>query len=257
LADQRAKISRVSDKPIDLLDVYSRLRRAQGVQNWWPGTTSFEVVVGCILTQNTNWVNVRKAIAALSREGLMCPDLILDTNIDVLTELTRPAGFCTQKPFRLKTISHWWKSYFGNNSMPLTGVIESRWGEVAGLIRIPSPPLIERDIEDLRLELDALSGVGPETADAIILYAVGLPSFVVDAYTRRVFSRLGIVSENVGYEELRSLFQPSLPKDVALFNDFHAQITTLAKTHCLKTPICKGCPLSSICEHSITLLRDS
>jgi len=114
-------------------------------------------------------------------------------------------------------------------------------------MRVPSAPLVNRTIDVVRAELMGLKGVGPETADAILLYALGLPSYVVDAYTRRIFSRLGFVEVNISYEDLRALFLSNLPQDLKLFNDYHAQITTLAKNHCLKTPRCVSCPLREIC----------
>ncbi len=230
-----------------LLDIYRRLRTSQGLQHWWPGESSFEVVIGCILTQNTNWGNVEKAITNLKLADALLPSKILAIPIDHLIELIRPTGFHTQKPVRLKSISRWWLDIWGDDVRPLAHENETEWGSDHGSLRIPSPPLTPRELGELRAELLATRGIGPETADSIILYALGLPAFVVDAYTRRIFSRLGLVKETCRYDELQSLFQSNLPQSLHLFFDYHAQLIALAKNNCRKTPVCKGCPLDEVC----------
>ncbi len=234
-----------------MLQIYQRLRRHQGLQCWWPGESSYEVVVGCILTQNTNWGNVGKSIANLKAVDLLHPAKILDIPLDWLIELIRPTGFPTQKPLRLKAISQWWLGAIGDDVKPLAYFAEADWGSDTGTLRIPYPPLTTRNLNDVRNELLAIKGVGPETADAILLYALGLPTFVVDAYTNRVFSRVGLVTASIAYEELRHLFQSILPVYVPLYSDYHAQITTLAKNHCLSKPRCRGCPLGEICQTNL------
>jgi endonuclease-3 related protein len=209
-------------KTISLLDIYGRLFSAFGPQFWWPARTPFEVMVGAILTQNTNWGNVEKAIANLKTEDVLTPRRINDITLLRLSRLIRPSGFYNQKARRLKAFSRF--------------LIDRYGGSIAKLRR--------EETAKLREELLALDGIGPETADSILLYALGKPAFVVDAYTRRIFSRHGFLSEKRGYEDWQKLFTDNLPRDVSLYNEYHALIVRLAKTFCRVKPVCGGCPLN-------------
>jgi endonuclease-3 related protein len=197
---------------------FDALLRAYGPQRWWPAESPFEVMVGAILTQNTAWTNVEKTIASLRRRGWLDPHAIDALPASRLGPAIRSSGTWRLKARRLKTLVRWFVS---------------RGADVALL----------RDLPDLRDELLALDGVGPETADAILLYAVGRPNFVIDAYTRRVLSRHGLAPSDATYDELQRLFESTLPRDAALFNEFHALIVRAGKRHCRATALCAGCPL--------------
>lgn len=207
-----------------LLRIYRCLHAAQGPQDWWPGDGPFEVVVGAVLTQNTAWKNVEKALANLRRAGLLEPARLLETKRARLRRLLRPAGYFRVKERRLRSVVQWWAG---------------RGADARALRRLPLAPLRE--------DLLAVHGVGPETADSILLYAVGHPAFVVDAYTRRVFRRLGLVPAHWGYEQARAFFERHLPRDPDLWNDYHAQIVRLGNTRCRPKPLCAGCPLAWTC----------
>ncbi len=206
----------------ELTDIYDKLFAVYGEQHWWPAKTPFEMMTGAILTQNTAWSNVEKAIVNFG--GRLSPEFILDAPSEKLVEIIRPSGFFNQKSVRLKTLSTWFSGY----------------GFDIERVRICEPELIRR-------ELLSLSGVGRETADSIMLYALHHPYFVIDAYTRRIFSRLGFsISED--YDEIREMFESSLPHDEKLYGEYHALIVRLAKLHCKKQPCCDGCPLRERCE---------
>lgn len=207
-----------------LLGIFHKLGDAYGSQHWWPARTPFEVMVGAILTQNTNWGNVERAIANLRAADVLTPQRINVTTLIRLRRLIRPSGFYNQKARRLKAFSRFLVDRYG--------------GSIAKMRR--------EETAKLRGELLALDGIGPETADSILLYALGKPSFVIDAYTRRVFSRHGYLSEKHGYHEWQRLFADNLPRDVKLHNEYHALIVKLAKTHCRKRPECGGCPLKGV-----------
>jgi endonuclease III related protein len=192
-----------------------------GPLNWWPGDTPFEVMVGAILTQNTNWKNVERAISNLKREKLIDPKRLYDLDPETLAELIRPAGF-----FRLKTER-------------LRNYLEYYISKYKGRAEL----MAERPLEELRSELLSVKGIGPETADSILLYALDKPIFVIDAYTKRILSRHGLCAEDDGYDELQELFMDSLPGDVAMFNEYHGQIVQTAKQFCRKKPLCDECPL--------------
>lgn len=206
------------------MNLFDTLYARYGSLNWWPADTPFEVCIGAILTQNTNWLNVEKAIANLKSEGLLSAEAIHETGHERLAELIRPSGFFNIKSARLKGFTSWLFDRFGS----LDAMFEGDW-------------------QALRPELLAVPGIGPETCDSILLYAGNKPSFVVDAYARRLFSRLGLVSEADDYHRVRSLFMELLPPDVQLFNDYHALIVEHCKRHCRKRPACDGCPLSPCC----------
>jgi len=208
-----------------LLDVYHSLYAAYGPQGWWPGGSPFEVVVGAILTQAAAWTNVEKAIANLKAAGVLSPGGILETPVDDLARLVYPAGYHNAKARKLKAF--------------VEMLFERHGGELDRLFALP--------LAELRRELLATHGVGPETADAIALYAAKQPCFVVDAYTRRVFGRLGLAPARDDYGSWQRLFEDALPPDVALFNEYHALIDRHAKTLCRKQPLCAQCFLRAIC----------
>jgi endonuclease III related protein len=208
-----------------LLQIFDILFQRYGPLAWWPAETPFEVCVGAILTQNTNWGNVEKAIVNLKREGLLSPEALRDVPVARLAEVIRPAGYYNVKSARLKEFIAWLFERYGGS---LARVFAGDWRE-------------------LREELLKVKGIGRETADSILLYAGGKPSFVVDAYTKRLFASLGVIPENAGYEEVRALFMLHLPADAALFNEYHALIVQHGKEHCRKKPRCPGCDLHLLC----------
>ncbi len=208
---------------MDLRELYERLLRAYGPQNWWPAETPFEVVVGAILTQNTAWRNVERAIENLKRAGILTPEDLLATSPDVLRELIRPAGFYNQKVERLRSVCRL--------------IVEH-----GGLEKLFSLPLGE-----LRRTLLSVKGIGPETADAIILYAANKPTFVVDRYTHRLFTRLGIWKGPYNYEKLKAFVESQIPPQVDVYKEFHALIDEHSKRVCRKRPLCHACPLHDAC----------
>ncbi len=204
-----------------LIEIYGLLLDRYGHLHWWPAETPFEVCVGAILTQNTNWGNVEKAIANLKREGLLSAEALKDLPVARLAEVIKPAGFFNVKSVRLKEFISWlFRRYDGS----LERMFAGEW-------------------RTLREELLTVKGIGPETCDSILLYAGAKPSFVVDAYTRRLLTSLGLITGKEGYEDIRALFMENLPPDVALFNEYHALIVQHAKEHCRKKPSCAGCTL--------------
>jgi endonuclease III related protein len=216
-------------REILLMEVFEALFKRYGALNWWPAETPFEVCVGAILTQNTNWVNVEKAVVNLKRAGVLSAEALHEMEKERLAELIRPSGFFNVKSDRLKEFVGWMLDRYGS----LDAMFNGEW-------------------QPLREELLAVRGIGRETCDSILLYAGDKPSFVVDAYTRRLFSRLGLVGESAGYEELRALFMNALPHDRALFNEYHALIVEHCKRHCRKKPLCEGCPLKGLCLNRLS-----
>lgn len=210
---------------MDLRVVYERLLAHMGEQKWWPARTRFEVVVGAILTQNTNWKNVGSAIGRLDSKGFLEPKSLNGASDADIADAIRPAGYYNQKLKKLRIFLDYFAGY--GYDMDALG---------------------KKDLNEIRSELLSLWGIGPETADAILLYALDKPVFVMDAYTRRVFSRLGIVPSDISYEQLRGLFESQLPKDPALFKEYHALIDELAKRYCKTIPLCGSCPVFEICE---------
>lgn len=213
-----------SSKSSFLLEIYHRLYAHFGPSHWWPGEGPLEIMVGAILTQNTAWTNVEKAIRRLKAEGALTAPALDQTDEAVLAEWIRPAGYYRVKAQRLKAFFRFF--------------LEQYQGQVEVMRRRP--------LEILRKELLSVKGIGPETADSILLYALELPSFVVDAYTHRIFSRHRLIPEEIGYEELRAFFMDRLPEDPALYNEYHALLVRLGKTFCKKTrPHCSDCPLDN------------
>ena len=200
--------------------LYHALLDAFGPRHWWPGATPFEVMVGAVLTQNTAWTNVEKAIAALKRAGLLDAERLDAAPEGRVAELIRPSGYFNVKAKRLKSLVRWFAGR-------LDGRVEAADG-------IPT--------DALRRELLAVHGVGEETADSILLYAFEPPVFVVDAYTRRAFSRHGAFEADASYGEMQRFFQDRLAPNVALYNEYHALIVYLGKDYCRPSPRCGDCP---------------
>jgi endonuclease-3 related protein len=213
---------------MDVAVIYQKLLGHFGPQGWWPVKHSFrpkqfEICVGAVLTQNTNWGNVEKALTLLQKSGLTSPENISGTDTGKLEEAVRPSGFYRQKAERLKLFSEFMMSFggFDNFAEKVT-----------------------------RGQLLELKGLGPETADSVLLYALGRPVFVIDAYTRRVFTRLGFAGKR-SYEEWRGFFEYNVPKDADVYREFHALVVELAKTCCRKKPLCSECPLSDGCARKV------
>lgn len=209
-----------------LQQLCDRLAAHFGPLHWWPAQSPFEVVIGAILTQNTAWRNVEYAIANLRQAQALSPTALRQLEEAQLQQLIRPAGFFRQKAERLQLfVAHLFAAHHGELSRLLSG-----------------------ELDAVRRELLALKGVGPETADSILLYAGGRPSFVIDAYTRRLFTRLGLLQGKESYEQIRALFMAHLPPDPDLFNEYHALIVETCKTFCRKrAPLCPACPLLADC----------
>jgi endonuclease-3 related protein len=206
-----------------LINAYDRLYSQFGPQKWWPGDTPFEIMVGAILTQNTNWKNVEKAIANLKRDGLLSARKLLDISPARLASLIRPAGYFRVKTKRLRNFLNYFCDGHGGKIASL------RSGETA----------------TLRENLLSVNGIGPETADSILLYALDKPVFVIDAYTMRILSRHDLVPEETTYDEMQELFMDNLPRKAKLFNEYHALFVKCGKDFCRnKTPLCKECPLN-------------
>ena len=224
---------------------YRRLLRAYGPQGWWPVTPRgghrpcyrpgfsgklserqrLEVCVGAILTQNTNWGNVEKAMSRLHEAGIRDLSGLLTVSQPRLAGLIRSSGYFRQKAKKLKAFARHLTERGGKVSAWLSGELEPRRAELLGLF-----------------------GIGPETADSILLYAAGRPSFVIDAYTLRIGKRLGWFKGH-SYHQARSYLTRRLPKDAELYNEFHALLVCFAKVRCRKTPLCSGCPLQEVCRH--------
>jgi endonuclease-3 related protein len=203
-----------------LLGLYDALLGRFGAQGWWPARTPFEVAVGAILAQNTSWRNVERALANLKARRLLTPPRLAALPAGALARLIRPSGYFRVKARRLRAFLRY---LAGRGS----------------LRRLRGFPL-----EALREELLEVPGIGPETADSILLYALDRPVFVVDAYTRRILSRHRLVPRGIGYEALRAFFERHLPRDPRLFNEYHALLVAVAKAHCGSRPRCEGCPLA-------------
>jgi endonuclease III related protein len=213
-----------------LLEIYRLLFERFGPQHWWPGETQFEVIIGAILTQNTNWSNVKKAITNLKTANHLTPEKLYHLDILKLAELIRPAGYYNIKVKRLKNFLDW---FFDNYK-----------GQLENLDKI--------NTDRLREELLAIKGIGPETADSILLYAFNRPIFVVDTYTARVIVRHHLIEPDTDYKQLQYLFQSNLPEDVKLFNEYHALLVQLGKDFCKPKARCAGCPLENI-PHAINI----
>ncbi len=208
-----------------LMAVYRALYEAFGPQHWWPGDTPFEVIVGAVLTQNTAWGNVEKAIVQLKRDGLLTPSRLERVPVQRLAAAIRPSGYFNVKARRLKHLLRFVRTTYGGSLKRM----------------------FEDDPADLRSSLLGVNGIGPETADSILLYAGGIPLFVVDAYTKRVFGRHGFVDAGADYAEVQRLFMEHLPRKRPLYNEYHALIVKTGKEYCRKSkPACSNCPLGPL-----------
>lgn len=211
--------------PASLRTYYDALFAAHGPQHWWPGRTAFEIIVGAILTQNTSWSNVEIAMRNLRRGKLLTSRAIERVSFARLAQLIRSSGYFRQKAKKLKCFVRFVRSEYG--------------GSLNRMFRAPT--------EALREKLLGVHGIGPETADAILLYAGKHPVFVVDAYTRRMLERHGLAARSQSYEEIRQLFERGFPRDAPLYNEFHALIVRNGKEYCrTSNPRCSECPLHSL-----------
>ncbi len=211
-----------------LREFYETLLEAYGPQNWWPGETPTEVAIGAILTQNTSWRNVEQAIANLRAAGALDFERLNEMAIERIAELIRPAGYYNIKARRLKNFVEWLHREHGGDLHALAAM----------------------SVADARQTLLSVSGVGRETADAILLYALQMPTFVVDTYTGRVMRRHGLIDEEADYERIKELMEDGLPREERLFNEYHALLVEVGKRHCKPRAQCAGCPLERF-DHDV------
>jgi len=207
-----------------LQQAFERLLTRFGPQRWWPGDSPFEVMVGAVLVQNTSWKNVERALDNLRDAGLLAPRELYDLPQAELEELIRPAGYYRVKARRLRNL--------------LAVLCERHGGSLDAMF--------SQDLADARAELLAIHGIGPETADAILLYAGKLPTFVVDSYTHRVLARHGWIGFEADYHQLQERIEEELPRDAALYNEYHALFVAVGKQFCRKVPLCAECPLAEM-----------
>ncbi len=204
-----------------LLQIYQSLFDYYGPQHWWPGDTPFEVAIGAILTQNTNWRNVAKAINNLKEGGYLEINNLYKLPKNKLSKLIKPSGYFNIKADKIRSFLEFLcKDYEGKLELLFNG-----------------------DLYEQRKKLLKVKGIGPETADSILLYAGNYPIFVIDAYTKRVFSRHEIISAKSDYYEIQEIFMNNLPQEVKLFNEYHALIVMVGKEYCNRIPHCTNCPL--------------
>jgi endonuclease-3 related protein len=213
-----------------LTEIYQLLFDSFGPQDWWPGQTQFEIITGAILTQNTSWANVEKAIANLKSADCLTPEKLYHLDVSQLAEFIRPAGYYNIKTKRLKNFINW--------------LFDNYDGRLANLETV--------DTGQLRAELLAINGIGYETADSILLYAFERPVFVVDAYTARIAFRHQLIGPDANYEQLRELFQSNLTEDTQLFNEYHALLVRVGKEFCKPKARCPGCPIEKL-PHSLDI----
>ncbi|MFC1564065.1 endonuclease III domain-containing protein [candidate division KSB1 bacterium] len=214
-------------KPGKLITAYRIMLNHFGKRNWWPADSRFEIMIGSILVQNTNWKNVGRCIENLKKEGLMKPEILYGLPVERLAELIKPSGYYNQKVKKIRAFLEFYRTNSGFS-------IES---------------MLQKDNEVLRKELLGVFGIGNETADCIMLYALDKSCFVVDNYTRRIFSRAGLVSENIRYNTLRAVFTENIPVDVELYKEFHKLIIYLGKEFCKASmPKCRICVMRKLCR---------
>jgi endonuclease-3 related protein len=210
-----------------LKKIYDKLFATFGPQGWWPASSPFEVAIGTILTQNTNWKNVEKAINNLKKHCLLSPKKLKEIDEKKLSMLIKSAGYYNQKAKKIKEFVKF--------------LIENYNGKMEEMKK--------ENPEDLREKLLSIKGIGRESADSILLYALDMPVFVVDAYTYRIMLRHGLIYEDITYDELKELFEKNLPHDVKIFNEYHALLVKVGKEFCKKSvPKCNGCPLEEFLE---------
>ena len=206
-------------------EVYQLLIADFGKQEWWPAESDFEVIIGAILTQNAAWSNVEKALSALKERNLLKPEALSKVPDEELAQILRPSGYYNQKLRKIREFLKHIKAH----------------GTLQNFLNLP--------MDELRSELLSIWGIGEETADDIVLYAAHKPSFVIDAYTRRIISRVGILDESRPYSEFKELFESSFKPNVDEFKEYHALLDELAKRNCKKKPLCETCPLSKLCNY--------
>ncbi len=209
----------------ELLIIYTRLFNRYGPQHWWPGETPFEVMVGAVLTQSAAWTNVEKAIDNLKHAGVLSAPALRHIALEELARLIYPSGYYNAKARKLKALEEWLGQACDDDIDKLSGM----------------------DTDALRSKLLAVHGIGPETADSILLYAIGKPVFVIDAYTRRIFHRLGLSPPPDTYDAWQCLFMENLPADRQMYNEYHALLVRLGKETCRRTPLHYDCILVDIC----------
>ncbi len=205
-----------------LTEIYELMHKRYGPQHWWPGDTTFEIIVGAILTQNTNWANVEKAIANLAAANCLCPEKLYEMPASDLAAIIRPAGYYNIKAKRLKNFVRFLFAEYGGS---LNAMAKEQW-------------------QDLRDKLLNINGIGPETADSILLYAFHKPVFVIDAYTKRILWRHKLIGPRSDYSQVQRLFMKNIKADRRVFNEYHALIVRCAKEFCRSKPLCTQCPLN-------------
>ena len=210
---------------IDPARLYHRLFRRYGPQHWWPADNQFEVILGAILTQNTAWGNVEKALSQLREQRLIALEAMLCISTEKLAKLIRPAGFYRRKSACIKAMSNW-------------------LAEQGGIENVK-----RQDSVSIRKDLLNIPGIGSETADAVLLYALAKCCFVVDAYTRRILSRVGLLGPGPSYSQAQQFLVSNIDKEISLYQQYHALLVAHAKAHCRKTPLCGGCPLFDVCRY--------
>ncbi len=224
MSQRKAKSPKKMAHAARLRGVYRRLLNHFGPQHWWPGESDFEVMVGAVLTQNTSWRNVEKAIDNLREANVLTLPAMYDLPIAKLSELIRPAGYYRLKAKRLRNL--------------LEFVVERYNGSLDAMFA--------NELDQLRVELLAVNGIGPETADSILLYAGDKLTFVVDTYTHRVLKRHGWIEHEADYHETKFFFEKHLRQDVPLFNEYHALLVRVGNQFCHKQPKCEECPLATL-----------
>jgi endonuclease III related protein len=217
----------------ELITIYKLLLGAFGPQYWWPGESQFEIIIGAVLTQNTNWQNVSKAIDNLKQEELLSPEVLYHLPGEILAEKIRPSGYYNLKAGRIKNLLHFLKDQCDNHQVELSA---------SGLEKI-----LKQEVTTLRKGLLSVKGIGPETADSILLYAGEKPVFVVDNYTQRLLLRHNLIFAESSYEDIQEFFTSQLQPEVKLFNEYHALIVKTGKDFCKKSkPRCSECPLGQL-----------
>ncbi len=208
--------------------IYKQLFKTYGPQYWWPGETPFEVIIGAILTQNTSWTNVDKAITNLKAHKWLSAEKLRQVPDAELALAIRSAGYFNQKTKKLKNFLTFFKKKY----------------------QFSIEKMKEKELTSMRNDLLEVNGIGPETADSILLYALEKPVFVIDTYTKRIFSRLGLCREDISYHDLQALFMKNLKKGSKLFNEYHALIVHHGKFFCKKSkPLCDQCCLADVCKY--------
>jgi endonuclease-3 related protein len=209
-----------------LIDIYRRLLDRFGPQHWWPAEGPFEVIVGAILTQSAAWGNVEKAMANLKQAEALSSAKLRRLQLPRLAKMVHPCGYYNAKALKLKSFAFWLGNHYDDDLDHLFAV----------------------NTDDLRQQLLSVHGIGRETADSILLYAAGKPVFVIDAYTRRILSRIGLVPGKDSYDGYQAFFMEHLPADAAMFNEYHALLVRLGKDFCRRRPLCPQCCLEDMCQ---------